>query len=46
MTLLCILKVKIRCLKFVTDFIQFGHADFKYVVEIWPSRQNFAQMKL
>ena len=29
-----------------SGLIQFGHADFKYVGEIWPSRQNFAQIKL
>ena len=31
---------------FFTVFIQFGHADFKYGGEIWPSRQSFAQIKL
>ena len=39
-------KMKNEMSEFFTNFIQFGHADFKYGDEIWPSRQNFAQIKL
>ena len=39
-------KSKNQMSEFFTDFIQFEHVDFKYVREIWPSRQNFVQIKL
>jgi len=39
-------KIKTEISNFFTDFIQFEHADFNYRDEIWPTRQNFAQIKL